>query len=84
MKVFGMTASPTVECVQVLQSKAYVCEDDLIEEFQANAEWELLFYKVKSNSGLLGVCTAVHYSGESWARAKRVLPLSRYFDTQQR
>ncbi|CAM9952259.1 unnamed protein product [Scytosiphon promiscuus] len=43
--VFGMTASPTVECVQVLQSKAYVCEDDLIEEFQANAQWELLFYK---------------------------------------
>lgn len=41
-----MTASPTVECVQVLQSKAYVCEDDLIEEFQANAQWELLFYKV--------------------------------------
>ncbi|CAM9702173.1 unnamed protein product, partial [Hapterophycus canaliculatus] len=40
-----MTASPTVECVQVLQSKAYVCEDDLIEEFQANAPWELLFYK---------------------------------------
>lgn len=46
-KVFGMTASPTVECVQVLQSKAYVCEDDLIEEYQANAQWELLFYKVR-------------------------------------
>ncbi|CAN0205144.1 unnamed protein product, partial [Laminaria digitata] len=43
-KVFGMTASPTVECVEVLQSKAYVCEDELIEEYQANAKWELLTY----------------------------------------
>ena len=41
-----MTASPTVECVEVLQSKAYVCEDELIEEYQANAEWELLTYQV--------------------------------------
>lgn len=46
-QVFGMTASPTVECVEVLQSKAYVCEDDLIEDYQANAQWELLFYKVR-------------------------------------
>lgn len=45
-----MTASPTVECVEVLQSKAYVCEDDLIEEFQANADWELHFYKVRCSS----------------------------------
>ncbi|CBJ48587.1 dicer-like 3 [Ectocarpus siliculosus] len=44
-KVFGMTASPTIECVEVLQCKAYVCEDDLIEEFQANADWELLSYE---------------------------------------
>lgn len=52
VQVFGMTASPTVECVEVLQSKAYVCEDDLIEEFEANAEWELLFYKVRCSTAL--------------------------------
>ncbi|CAN0272956.1 unnamed protein product, partial [Ectocarpus sp. 12 AP-2014] len=45
-KIFGMTASPTIECVEVLQCKAYVCEDDLIEEFQANADWELLSYEI--------------------------------------
>lgn len=45
-QVFGMTASPTVECVDVLQCRAYVCEDELIEEFQANAQWEILHYPV--------------------------------------
>ncbi|CAM9365498.1 unnamed protein product, partial [Ascophyllum nodosum] len=43
-KVFGMTASPTAECVEVLRCKAYVCEDNLIENYQANAEVELLRY----------------------------------------
>lgn len=42
-----MTASPTVECVETLHCRAYVCDDELIEEFQANAEWELLFYPVR-------------------------------------
>lgn len=46
-QIFGMTASPTIECVEVLQCKAYVCEDNLIEEFQANAAWELLSYEVR-------------------------------------
>ncbi|CAM9476292.1 unnamed protein product [Discosporangium mesarthrocarpum] len=44
-KVFGMTASPTVECVAVLHCKAYVCEDREIEMYQANADWEVLHYQ---------------------------------------
>lgn len=49
-QIFGMTASPTIECVSVLQSRAYVCEDDLIEEYQANAPWEMLYYPVSGQA----------------------------------
>ena len=50
-QVFGMTASPTAECVEVLRCKAYVCEDSLIENYQANAEVELLRYPVRRYNG---------------------------------
>lgn len=67
-QVFGMTASPTVECVEVLRCRAYVCEDDLIEEFQANAQWELLFYPVSFFFNVLAVWRFVFllYSPVRW------------------
>lgn len=36
--------------MDVLQSQAYVCDDDLIEEYQANAAWEMLYYPVSNVS----------------------------------